>query len=153
MVTSLVCASDNRVETALKAFLSGVRVFGLTARVQGDCGTVNVAIAEHIQQKQGYVSAYIYGPSAHNQRMERLHFDTTHCVLSHNVDLFLYMEEEGILDRNSMIDLFALHYIYQQGIQASFDEIKKGWNHHPVSTEKKQYPLPNIINGNDGFKE
>ena len=46
------------------------------------------------------------------------------------------MEEEGILDRNSIIDLFALHYIYQPRIQASLDEFKEGWNHHPVSTEK-----------------
>ena len=48
MVTSLVCASDNRAETALKAFLSGVKVFGLPARVRGDCGTENVAIAEYM---------------------------------------------------------------------------------------------------------
>ena len=33
MVTSLVCASDNRAETALTTFLSGVKVFGLPARV------------------------------------------------------------------------------------------------------------------------
>ena len=46
------------------------------------------------------------------------------------------MEEEGILDRNSIIDLFALHYIYQPRIQASLDEFKKGWNHHPIATEK-----------------
>ena len=46
------------------------------------------------------------------------------------------MEEEGILDRQSVTDLFALHYIYQPRIQASLDEFKEGWNHHPVSTEK-----------------
>ena len=46
------------------------------------------------------------------------------------------MEEKRILDRNSIIDLFALHYIYQPRIQASLDEFKEGWNHHPVSTEK-----------------
>ena len=48
METSLVCASDNRVETALKAFPSGVKVFGLPARVRGDCGTENVAVAEYM---------------------------------------------------------------------------------------------------------
>ena len=46
------------------------------------------------------------------------------------------MEEEGTLDRQSVIDLFALHYIYQPRNQASLDEFKEGWNHHPVSTEK-----------------
>ena len=40
------------------------------------------------------------------------------------------MEKEGILNRNSVIDLFALPYIYQPQIQASLDEFKEGWNHH-----------------------
>ena len=46
------------------------------------------------------------------------------------------MEEYRILDRNSIIDLFVFHYIYQPRIQASLDEFKKGWNHHPIATEK-----------------
>ena len=112
-MTSLVCASDNRAETALKAFLSGVK---------GGCLYICNWLCRCL---------YIC-----NQRIERLHYDTTHCVLSHYIDLFLYMEEKRILDRNSIIDLFALHYIYQPRIQASLDEFKEGWNHHPVSTEK-----------------
>ena len=56
MVTSLVCASDNRAETVLKVFLSGVKVFGLPARVRGDCRSENAAIAEYMQQQQDYVN-------------------------------------------------------------------------------------------------
>ena len=48
MVTCLACSFDNRTETALKAFLSGAKVFGLQARVRRDCGTKNVAIAEYM---------------------------------------------------------------------------------------------------------
>ena len=48
MVTSLVCASENRAKTVLKAFLSGVKVFRLPARVRGDCGTENVVLAEYM---------------------------------------------------------------------------------------------------------
>ena len=62
------------------------------------------------------------------------------------------MVEEGILGGNSNIGLFTLHYIFQPQIQASLDEFKEGWNRHPVFTEKKQYPIPNVVNGNDGFK-
>ena len=53
------------------------------------------------------------------------------------------MEEYRILDRNSIIDLFVLHYIYQPRIQVSLDEFKKGWNHHPIVTEKNstQYQI------------
>ena len=50
------------------------------------------------------------------------------------------MEEYRILDRNSIIDLFVLHYIYQPTIQASLDEFKKSWNHHPIATEKNSTP-------------
>ena len=62
------------------------------------------------------------------------------------------MVEEGILGGNSNIGLFELHYIFQLQIQASLDEFKESWNRHPVFTEKKQYPIPNVVNGNDGFK-
>ena len=36
------------------------------------------------------------------------------------------MDKVGILDRNSIIDLFALHYIYQPRTQASLDDFKEG---------------------------
>ena len=93
-----------------------------------------------MQQQQGYVGACTYGPSIHNQRVERLHYDATHSVLSHYINLSLLMEEEGILDRNSIIDLFTLHCIYQPQIQACLNEFKEGCNDHPVSkkTQKKQ---------------
>ena len=47
------------------------------------------------------------------------------------------MEEEVILDRNSIIDLLTLHCIYQPQIQASLDEFKEGCNDHPVLKKKK----------------
>ena len=50
------------------------------------------------------------------------------------------MEKDRILDWNSIIDLFAPHYIYQPRIQASYDEFKEGWNHHPVAKEKNSTP-------------
>ena len=50
------------------------------------------------------------------------------------------MEEYRILDRNSIIDLFVFHYIYQPRMQASLDEFKKGWNHQPIVTEISSTP-------------
>ena len=66
MVTSLVCASDNRAETALKAFPFWSKSIWITSKS----------------------SRWLWD------------------------------------------------YIYQPRIQASLDEFKEGWNHHPVSTEK-----------------
>ena len=40
--------------------------------------------------------SFITGPSVHNTR----------------IDIFLHMEQVGILSRNSDIDLLALHYVY-----------------------------------------
>ena len=82
------------------------------------------------------MGAYIYGPSVHNQPIERLHYNTTHCILCRYIDFFLCMVEEGILGGNSNIGFFALHYIFQPQIQASLDEFKESWNRHPVFTEK-----------------
>ena len=50
------------------------------------------------------------------------------------------MEGDRVLGRNSIIGLFVLHCIYQPRIQASLDEFKKGWNHHPIAIEKNSAP-------------
>lgn len=140
MITSMVCASNNYAETALTGFMKGVEAFGLPARVRGDHGGENVGILRYMRSKQGYQGAYIQGKSVHNQRIERLHYDTTHCVLSHFIDIFLYLEEHDILDRSNKIDLYALHYVYLPIIQNSLSEFQEGWNNHQLSTEKNQTP-------------
>ena len=76
MITSLLCATNNYADTCLTGFLSGVKEHGLPARVIGDRGAENNHILKYIQQKQGYKGPYIQGLSVHNQRIERLHYDT-----------------------------------------------------------------------------
>jgi len=93
-----------------------------------------------MRENQGYEGAYIQGPSVHNQRVERLHYDTTHCVLSHFIDLFHFLEENGSLAKDNEVDLFSLHYVFVPRIQKSFDQFQEGWNHHQISTEKNNTP-------------
>ena len=50
------------------------------------------------------------------------------------------MEEEGVLDTNSIIDLFELHYVYQPQFQASLDGFKEDQKFNPVSREKNSTP-------------
>ena len=140
MITSLLCATNNYSSTTLMGFLRGVKEFGLPARVRGDKGGENTGILNFMREKQGYDGAYIQGPSVHNQRIERLHYDTTHCVLSHFIDLFKYLEEHSLLARDNLTDLFALQFVYVPRIQQSLDNFKEGWNHHQLSTEKNQSP-------------
>ena len=140
IVTSLVCADNNRAETAFKAFLSGVEEWGLPARVRGDHGTENNGIEKFMNEQRGD-SGYLRGPSVHNQRIERLHYDTKHCVLSHFINLFKFMEESELLDRCQEPDIFALHFVFLPRIQKSLDAFKNAWKEHPMSTEKGQSPL------------
>ena len=45
------------------------------------------------------------------------------------------MEERGILDVNSEIDIFSLHYVFLPKIQRSLHAFQMGWNNHPMSSE------------------
>ena len=139
IITSLICADNNRAKTALDAFLSGVEEWSLPSRVRGDHGTENNDIERFMKSNRGD-GGYIRGPSVHNQRIERLHYDTKYSVLSYYINLFYFMEEEGILIRNDELDLYSLHFVYLKRIQNSLDEFKNAWNCHRLSTEKNMTP-------------
>ena len=115
----------------------------MPARVRGDFGTENTDLASFMRSVQGYEGAYIEGPSVYNQRIERLHYDSTNCVLSLFINLFLFMENIFILDRTNFVDIFCIHTILLSRIQRALDEFRDGWNHHPSSTAKNktQYQL------------
>ena len=140
MLTSIGCATNNRSETALKFFLVGVENYGLPCRVRGDYGSENNGIENYMLQNGCSQRAYIRGPSVHNQRIERLHYDTTHCALAHFIDLFIFIEDHEILDPSNPLDMFALHFTYLPRIQYSLNEFREGWNHHPMSTEHNRSP-------------
>ena len=147
LVTSLLCATNNYAESALKGFLQGVSTFGLPARVRGDKGGENVDILRFMREQQGCGGAYIQGPSVHNQRIERLHYDTTHCVLSHFIDIFKYLEENEIMKRDDVVDLFAIQFVFVPRIQKSLNEFQEAWNHHQLSTERNKSPYQLWIMG------
>ena len=140
VITYLVCESNNKASTVLKAFKLEVQSFDLPAKVRGDFGTENTNLASFMRSAQGYEGAYIKGPSVHNQRIERLHYNTTNCVLSLFINLFLFMENIFIFDRTNFIDIFCIHKIFLPRIQRVLDEFRDGWNHHPSSTAKNKTP-------------
>ena len=146
MITSLLCATNNLAVTALEGFVSGVTKYGMPERVRGDNGTENNEIERYMLHHRGGRS-YIRGPSVHNQRIERLHFDTTHSTLSHYIDLFKFLEENEMLCSDNEADLFCLHFAFQPRIQRSLDKFMLGWNNHKVSTCGNQSPSMIFMDG------
>ena len=51
------------------------------------------------------------------------------------------MEDQEILDINNEVDLFCLHEVFTNCINASIDDFQKSWNSHPLTSENNQTPL------------
>ncbi len=81
------------------------------------------------------------GSSVHNQRVERLWRDAYRCVLSLYYQVFYYLEDTELLDPINDIDLFCLHFVYEQRINNSLKAFVDGWNNHGLSTENNRTPI------------
>lgn len=88
------------------------------------------------------------GSSVHNQRVERLWRDTYRCVLSVYYQVFYYLEDTHYLDQASNIDLFCLHFVYEDKINKSLKSFVDGWNCHGLSTENNLSPFQLFVSSN-----
>ena len=51
------------------------------------------------------------------------------------------MEAEELLDPDSELHLYALHYIFIPRINKLLNDFSLSWNNHPLRTEKNQTPI------------
>ena len=135
MIMFLNCTDNNKAETLLDCFLSGVSKYGIPERVRSDKGLENVAIADYILSKRGTGrGSMITGKSVHNQRVERLWRDVYTGVLSYYYTLFYFMEDEGILDPLIDSNITALHYTFIPKINEKLDIWSNAWAGHRMRT-------------------
>ena len=148
LVVFLKCATNNRAETVLSSFLDSTRRYGIPSRVRSDYGGENIEVGRFMESRRGRNrGSHIQGSSVHNQRIERLHRDTTRCCLCSFYTVFNVMENEGLLDLSNDMDVFCLHYVFLPRLNRALEEFRLGWNHHGVSTEGNQSPYQIWIAG------
>lgn len=105
--------SNNRASSVLSLFLGGIENFGLPLRVRCDHGMENIHVARFMLERRGLNSrSVITGVSVHNQRIERLWVEVNRIVSRHFINIFNFMEEQGILDSLNEVHLFCLHYVF-----------------------------------------
>ena len=150
LIVYLQAANNNKAETVLQCFCDSIGIYGLPSRVRSDMGGENVLIAEfmlqHPHRGPGRSSA-ITGRSIHNQRIERLWRDLfTECI-SHYYHLFYVMEEIGILNPDSELDIYLLQLLYIPEINEQLHIFQNGWNNHKIRTARNKTSIQLWING------
>lgn len=136
MIVFLRAYPNNRASTVLQYFQSAVSRYNLPSRVRSDLGMDNIEVACDMLQARGFNrGSHITRKSVHNQRIERLWCDVNSVIESRFLNIFLFLEQRGVLDVTSEVQLFCLHLVYIPLINKATEEVIGQWNNHPVTTQ------------------
>lgn len=83
----------------------------------------------------------MHGRSLHNVRIERLWRDVRKDVLENFRQIFLHLEEIGLLDMENRDHRTCLYLTYQPRIQQALDREIAAWNNHKLRTERNRTPI------------
>ena len=141
LVVFLQASTNNRADTVLNLFMEAIQRYHLPSRVRSDGGLENIDVGRFMIEARGANrGSIITGNSVHNQRIERLWREVNRVVVSRFLNIFLYLEQCGVLDPESERHLYCLHFIYLPLINTALRELASAWNDHPVSTESNYTP-------------
>lgn len=164
MVVFMRAADNNRAATVLSAFTEATTTYGIPSRVRADYGKENWDVKTMMEGYRGAFrmssidkschscafgahrtaghdrGSFIQGPSTRNQRIERLWVNLQAWCTLRFKDIFTHLEESALLDVDSPIDMFALHYCYLPALNAALDFFKDRWNRHGIRTAASNTP-------------
>ena len=141
-------ANNNRAATVLNLFREATRQYNWPSRVHSDKGLENIDVARAMLQVQGLNrGSIITGNSVHNQRIERPCREVNRLVVSRFRNIFLFLENHGVLDVTNEVHLYCLHLVYMPLINKALQEFKDQWNSHPITTEENYSPRQLWVQG------
>ena len=117
--------------------MEAIQRYNLPSRVRSDRGLENIAVGRFMIEARGTNrGSIITGNSVHSQRIERLWREVNRVVVSRFLNIFLYLEQCGVLDPESERHLYCLHFVYLPLINTALRELTSAWNDHPVTRVK-----------------
>ncbi|KAG6914284.1 hypothetical protein DXG01_001300 [Tephrocybe rancida] len=142
LVIYLRCSNNKRSRTMESVFKGGVEVYGWPSRVQADFGTENNRVEVIMIDKWGAAHrAYLRGRSIHNVRIERLWRDVRRYALEFFRQIFLHLEQSGLLDMEEPAHRIVLYLVYEPQVQKQLDKTVASWNFHKLRTARNLTPI------------
>ena len=140
LITFLQCHTDNRSDSVLAAFMSGVHRYGLPKKVRTDHGGENIEVWRMMMNEHSTHTCVITGSSTHNERIERLWRDVHRSVIVTFSNTFRQLEADEQLDHLNEVDIYCLHSTFALEINRCLQAFAEAWNNHAISTEHNATP-------------
>eukprot|EP00112_Aurelia_sp_Birch-Aquarium-sp1_P003656 Seg1412.4 transcript_id=Seg1412.4/GoldUCD/mRNA.D3Y31 product="hypothetical protein" protein_id=Seg1412.4/GoldUCD/D3Y31 len=142
MIIYLHSCTNNKAATVKGFFENAVSNFYWPRRVRSDQGMENIEVAKLMLAQFGIDrKPFLTGRSVHDQRIERLWKDVHEYVTGHFRELFLWMEDEEILDPLNETHLFALELVFTPRLNRAIEHFKGQWNDHSLHTARSKSPI------------